>query len=1425
MKSSFLHDRSVAAFAVALLAGVIALPATTSVALENARVFDKEIRPLLNDYCLSCHSTEKQKGDLDLERFTAFDLVLKDTKVWQNMVEQLSNNEMPPKDKPQPSAVQRQRLISWANAVLDQIALARAGDPGPVVLRRLNNAEYTYTIRDLTGVNSLDPAREFPGDSAAGEGFMNTGQSLVMSPPLLTKYLDAAKSIAAHAVLLPDGIRFSAHTSRRDWTEEILNEIRAFYRQFADPRGGDKVNLQGIVFETNEGGRLPLEKYLSATIEMRQHLGASGAGADAAHVIAALARLADERGLSRKYLQLLWAALNDSNPSLVLDPIRARWRASDPSNLSALVNDISQWQKALWKFSSVGHIGKLGGPKAWMEPINPLASQHELRLRIAPPDSGNEVTLYLWTGDAGDGNENDWVVWQRPRLVMPGQPDLLLRDVRALVDALTRQRERIFASTTESLAAAAEASEAHGAFNADELASKHGVEPSVLRAWLDYLGLGPARPVNVEGHFTNQITSLAGYEFIKGWGASGTPNLVANSSDQAVRIPGNMKPHSVAVHPSPKLHVGVGWLSPMAGSIRIEARVTHAHPECGNGVVWSLETRRGTTRQKLAGGAAQGSRTGQAAETILAQPGDLVSLLVGSRDGNHSCDLTAVDFVLTSTADTNRTWNLASDVSGNILQSNPQPDRFGHASVWHFYTEPERSPGDYRPAIPGDSLLTRWQAARHGQERVQLAQALQQLLTSATPPSTNTPDGKLYAQLASFGGPLLAQARREFQNLPRDGTNPGDSTRMPGSASWSIDPALFGRGPDGAPIEPGDLCVRAPSVVEVRLPADLVAGAEFVATGRLHEPGEGSAQLKVLTSRPEQESGLLPSAVSVTNANGPWTSVNTRTSHGTPILVSDASPARQRILLAFGQFRQLFPAALCYTKIVPVDEVVTLTLFYREDHYLSRLMLDDAQAARLDRLWSELHFVSQDALALVDAFEQLWQYATQDADPKVFEPLRQPIQDRAAAFRQLLVDSESRHVERLVDFAGRAFRRPLTQQEQQELRELYRTLRLQEIPHDDAIRLTLARVLVSPAFLYRTEKAAPGIEPAPVTDWELATRLSYFLWSSLPDAELRALADSQRLRDPEVLAAQVRRMLRDPKIRRLSVEFACQWLHIHGLDTLDEKSERHFPMFASLRDDLYEESIQFFTDLFQRDGAVLEILDADHTFLNEELAQYYGIPGVSGPGFQRVDGIKKFARGGILAQASTLAKQSGASRTSPILRGNWIAEALLGDKLPRPPKDVPQLPDDEAALEGLTVRQLTEKHSSDPRCSGCHVRIDPFGYALEGFDAIGRRRDRDLAGRPIDTRATVLDGSRFQDLDGLRSYLLEKRQNDFLRQFCRKLLGYALGRSVLISDRPLLAEMQAQLSANQYRVSVAIDRIVRSEQFRKIRGREMASDD
>jgi hypothetical protein len=368
--------------------------------------------------------------------------------------------------------------------------------------------------------------------------------------------------------------------------------------------------------------------------------------------------------------------------------------------------------------------------------------------------------------------------------------------------------------------------------------------------------------------------------------------------------------------------------------------------------------------------------------------------------------------------------------------------------------------------------------------------------------------------------------------------------------------------------------------------------------------------------------------------------------------------------------------------------------------------------------------------------------------------------------------------------------------------------------------MLIARALVGPAFLYKSEKPQPGGKSSPVNDWELATRLSYFLWSGPPDEELLRAARSGSLSNPSVLLSQTRRMIKDAKVRRLATEFGCQWLHVRDLETLDEKSERHFPTFASVRGAMQEESVRFFIDLFRENRSILSLLDADHSFLNGALAKHYGIQ-TQGDDWQRVDGLRSVGRGGILGFAATLSKQSGASRTSPILRGNWLSEVVLGEKLPRPPKGVPLLP--EETPQGLTERQLIEKHSSDAICANCHKRIDPFGFALEGFDAIGRSRATDAAGLAIDTKTQLPDGTPIEGLAGLREQLVGKRSGDFLRQFSRKLLGYALGRSIQLSDKPLLSSMLANLKAHNHEVQTAIETIVTSPQFREIRGRDFES--
>ncbi|MEO1994871.1 MAG: DUF1592 domain-containing protein, partial [Planctomycetaceae bacterium] len=491
----------------------------------------------------------------------------------------------------------------------------------------------------------------------------------------------------------------------------------------------------------------------------------------------------------------------------------------------------------------------------------------------------------------------------------------------------------------------------------------------------------------------------------------------------------------------------------------------------------------------------------------------------------------------------------------------------------------------------------------------------------------------------------------------------------------------------------------------------------------------------------------------------------------------------------------------------------------REDDQLRRLMLDDEQAAQLDRLWDELYFVSREPLKLVVAFEQISQFATQDRPDlvKAFKPMFKPINDRAAAFRKRMVGTEPAHLRSVLDFSDRAWRRKLSDDERAGLQALYHSLRKTGISHDESIRLTLARVLTSPAFLYRREQVVPGKQATPVSNFELATRLSYFLWSSLPDERLRDIAQRGRLVHGASLLAETRRMLTDRRVRRLAIEFACQWLHVRDFDQNDQKNEKLYPQFAGLRGAMYEESIRFFEDMFRNNGSILGLIDADHTFLNEALAKHYGVTGVRGAEWRRVAGVRAQGRGGVLAMSTVLASQSGASRTSPILRGNWIFETLLGQRLPRPPTNVPQLP--ETVPGDLTARQLIERHSSTPGCAKCHSQIDPYGFALERYDTIGRLRSG-----AVNTKTELPDGQMIDGLQGLRNYLLKQKRDAVVRQFCRKLLGYSLGRAVQLSDEPLLDTMQHALESHDYGFHSAVETIVTSRQFREVRGGDVTEE-
>ncbi|MCH5377389.1 MAG: DUF1587 domain-containing protein, partial [Planctomycetes bacterium] len=528
---------------------VVAQGESDAEALDGS--FQSEIRPLLERYCFDCQAAAVTEADLDLAGFKTIAEIRGQTHVWLKVREMLRSGQMPPRDAEQLSEEDRDRLRNWVHRFLAHEAKSSADDPGPVILRRLSNAEYTCTIRDLTGVPALDPTREFPVDGAAGEGFTNVGSGQGMSPALVQKYLDAAKQVAAHAVLLPDGIRFSPSTSRRDQTNELLARIQTFYRQFTEDGGGSAVDLQGIRFDTNQGGRLPLEKYLNATLSEREALISGQKTIDA---------VARERSLNERYLKALWNALRgdaESESSLLIEAMRQKWRAAGAEDAAAMAAEVRSAQSALWKFNSVGHIGRVGGPTSWMEAVSPITNRQEVRFDLPDSTRAGEVTIFLTAADLNVGKSHDVVIWHRPRIEFQtaagaAAPPILLRDIRPLARRIERTIQTQTARTQQYLEALQELREIsqrqpvepHGDGAArdrldsettlDRVAKSRRLSPVLLARWARLVGFGPSARRGIQGHFTQRLTRVQGNEAINGWGSSQTPSLLTNRSDKPI---------------------------------------------------------------------------------------------------------------------------------------------------------------------------------------------------------------------------------------------------------------------------------------------------------------------------------------------------------------------------------------------------------------------------------------------------------------------------------------------------------------------------------------------------------------------------------------------------------------------------------------------------------------------------------------------------------------------------------------------------------------------------------------------------------------------------------------------------------------------------------------------------------------------------
>ncbi len=699
----------------------------------------------------------------------------------------------------------------------------------------------------------------------------------------------------------------------------------------------------------------------------------------------------------------------------------------------------------------------------------------------------------------------------------------------------------------------------------------------------------------------------------------------------------------------------------------------------------------------------------------------------------------------------------------------------------------------------------------------------------------------------------------------------------------------FGKHPRGGELDPDSFAVQAPIVVEISLsPAAVTAlqGRQLLVECELDGKSAPEAAVQV-----QHAVGTRP--VAKFGATVEW-------------LLQPESKAAKDLTASGERFCAAFPNRFFY-----VDANRGLAAgfhlvegFFRDDQPLVNNVLAEAERKELDYLWKELAFVTQSVETLLRGFvwferaerhvlhdkrfdflrsedpllveEELlsrfeWLYLEKlgvklmDGAIKPQQPSPQfdlihgffeQVRAGLAEYKQNLTKAEEPALADLERLAQRAFSRPLRPEETKSLRGLYQRLRKQGLGVEASLRGTFTAVLMSPHFFYRAPVTPAGQGIHPLTDDAMARRLSYFLWASLPDDELLKAARAGKLQDDAVLRAQVRRMMKDPKIEAFSREFFGQWLRYRDYLAKDPIPANTFPGYdAALREAMFEEPTRLITHLIQQDEPVDELLHSDATFVNETLARFYGgelekqfrklaerasdgrlNPSLARPANQewhRVEGLRNIGRGGLFGMPVILARNSVGQRTSPVKRGFFVVHHVLGQHFPPPPADVPELPKSEKE-SAKTIREMLAQHTTKRSCAMCHVHFDGLGLTMEGFDAIGRARKKDLGGRDVQTVGSLPPsplsplpegegkGVRVEGISGLIDYVGKRRRQDFERNLCRKFLGYALGRSVVLSDEPLLQEMQKNLGAER-RFSVLFETVVLSPQFRRQRGRDFVA--
>ena len=630
----------------------------------------------------------------------------------------------------------------------------------------------------------------------------------------------------------------------------------------------------------------------------------------------------------------------------------------------------------------------------------------------------------------------------------------------------------------------------------------------------------------------------------------------------------------------------------------------------------------------------------------------------------------------------------------------------------------------------------------------------------------------------------------------------------------------FGASPDGTNMGAEDFATAAsvsfaievpPGAHVVELQADAELGADRNAVVRVMLSGrpEGAARdarQRVIMADP-QSAGYRTFRANMTQ----YVALLPPNSHG------EANPAD----------KDPVPAPFDNTYNSPEHDAFVLKVKYqRSDRFFTENMVDGADRKRLNDAWNDLFgsWPYHEAYLgmLADHYKlQLESRRIEDLTPARIAALPAEARPHLSSLRahydavqKAMTAAQPGHVDDALVFASRAWRRPLTAAEKAGLRAFYRKSRTtNDLDHEGAVRALLARILLSPAFLYRVETAPRGPE-GPLSGWEIASRLSFFLWSSIPDDELRRAAAAGELSDATGIARQVKRMTADPKARRVATEFFGQWLGFYQFDHHRGVDTGRFPEFTDeVKSSMYDEAVSTFEYIVRQDRPVKEVLDADYMFVNKPLAEFYGIGGDKkwGDKLERMEGAHAYQRGGAVRLGAVLTATSAPLRTSPVKRGDWVLRRVLGTPTPPPLADAGTLPGDEKSFNGLTLRERLAEHKKDPRCASCHLRIDPMGFPLEGFDAVGRIRTTYADGKPVDVIGELPNQKPIVGAQGLLDYL-HTREKQVMTTMSRKMIGYALGRTVLASDRPLIADMSVA-GANATFAELAT-RIATSRQFR-----------